>query len=161
MAGFTGAARAALWRVCALLVLLGGASLAADNPFLPAQDPVPLLAAIDKERPAFVPPAGVTGISVPHHLLDVWPLEKSAAVAEYQARARAAIVEIHGRGRLPILVGGSGLYLRGALDDLEFPGEDAAVRAGLYAAPPAHGPSITLICGMTPDALVLRWKIPP
>lgn len=36
-----------------------------------------------------------------------------------------------------------------------------SVRAGLYAAPPAHGPSITLICGMTPDARVLRWKMPP
>ncbi len=36
-----------------------------------------------------------------------------------------------------------------------------SVSAGEYAAPPAHGPSITLICGMTPDALVLRRKIPP
>jgi tRNA dimethylallyltransferase len=77
---------------------------------------------------------------VPHHLLDVWPLAKSAAVAEYQTRARAAIVEIHGRGRMPILVGGSGLYLRGALDDLEFPGENAAIRAGLYAALEEIGP---------------------
>ena len=48
--------------------------------------------------------------------------------------ARDAIAEIHGRGRRPILVGGSGLYLRGALDDLEFPGESPAIRAGLYAA---------------------------
>jgi AmmeMemoRadiSam system protein B len=58
--------------VAALLLLLGsatGGSSAADNPFLPAQDPVPLLAAIDKEQPAFTPPAGVTGITVPHHLL--------------------------------------------------------------------------------------------
>ena len=77
---------------------------------------------------------------VPHHLLDVWPLAKSAAVAEYQTRARAAITEIHGRGRVPILVGGSGLYLRGALDDLEFPGENAAIRAGLYAALEEIGP---------------------
>ena len=77
---------------------------------------------------------------VPHHLLDVWPLAKSAAVAEYQTRARAAIADIHGRGRLPILVGGSGLYLRGALDDLDFPGENAAIRAGLYAALDEVGP---------------------
>ena len=70
---------------------------------------------------------------VPHHLLDVWPLAKSAAVAEYQAMARAAIREIHGRGRVPLLVGGSGLYLRGALDRLEFPGESPDVRAALYA----------------------------
>ena len=77
---------------------------------------------------------------VAHHLLDVWPLDKSAAVAEYQTRARAAITEIHGRGRLPILVGGSGLYLRGALDDLKFPGENPAIRAGLYAALEEFGP---------------------
>ena len=56
---------------------------------------------------------------IEHHLLDVWPISKSAAVAEYQAMARASIAEITARGRLPIIVGGSGLYLRGALDRLE------------------------------------------
>jgi tRNA dimethylallyltransferase len=68
---------------------------------------------------------------IEHHLLDIWPLAKSAAVAEYQGLARAAIAEIQGRGRLPILVGGSGLYLRGALDRLEFPGESPPIRARL------------------------------
>lgn len=80
---------------------------------------------------AKLPPADRHG--VPHHLLDVWPIGKSAAVAEYQALARAAIAEIRGRGKLPILVGGSGLYLRGALDRLEFPGESPPIRARLYA----------------------------
>ena len=70
---------------------------------------------------------------VPHHLLDIWPISKSAAVAEYQQLARAAIAQIHDRGRLPLLVGGSGLYLRGALDRLEFPGESPQIRARLYA----------------------------
>jgi tRNA dimethylallyltransferase len=69
---------------------------------------------------------------VAHHLLDVWPISKSAAVAEYQRLAREAIAAIHARGRLPLLVGGSGLYLRGALDRLEFPGESAPVRDRLY-----------------------------
>lgn len=69
---------------------------------------------------------------VPHHLLDVWPLAKSAAVADYQQLARAAIAEIHGRGLTPIMVGGSGLYVRGALDHLEFPGESPQVRERLY-----------------------------
>jgi tRNA dimethylallyltransferase len=87
---------------------------------------------------AKVPPAERGG--VPHHLLDIWPLAKSAAVAQYQARARETIDEIAGRGRLPILVGGSGLYLRGALDRLEFPGESPAVRAGLMAALAEVGP---------------------
>jgi tRNA dimethylallyltransferase len=80
---------------------------------------------------AKLPPADRLG--VPHHLLDVWPIGKSAAVAEYQQLARAAIAEIRGRGRLPILVGGSGLYLRGVLDKLEFPGESPPIRARLYA----------------------------
>jgi tRNA dimethylallyltransferase len=70
---------------------------------------------------------------VAHHLLDVWPVTKSAAVAEYQAMARAVIDEVHNRGRLPIVVGGSGLYVRGALDRLDFPGESAPIRARLTA----------------------------
>jgi len=77
---------------------------------------------------------------IPHHLLDVWPVTKSAAVAEYQALARAEIAAIAARGAVPILVGGSGLYLRGALDHLDFPGESPAIRAGLYAALADFGP---------------------
>jgi tRNA dimethylallyltransferase len=80
---------------------------------------------------AKLPPAERRGIA--HHLLDVWPVTKSAAVAEYQALARAAIAAVHSRGRLPVLVGGSGLYLRGALDHLEFPGESPEIRARRYA----------------------------
>ncbi|MDP9092786.1 MAG: tRNA (adenosine(37)-N6)-dimethylallyltransferase MiaA [Actinomycetota bacterium] len=78
--------------------------------------------------------------AVPHHLLDVWPISKSAAVAEYQSLARTLIGQIHGRGRLPVLVGGSGLYLRGALDRLDFPGESAPVRARLYDELSETGP---------------------
>ena len=55
--------------IVAALVLWTLPGLAADNPFLPAQDPVPLAEAIEAERPGFTPPTGVTGISVPHHLL--------------------------------------------------------------------------------------------
>ncbi|MEO6015395.1 MAG: AmmeMemoRadiSam system protein B [Devosia sp.] len=51
------------------LLLICGAAQGAENPFLPAQDPAPILAAIAKEKPDFTPPTGVTGISVPHHLL--------------------------------------------------------------------------------------------
>ena len=87
---------------------------------------------------AKLPPAERGGIE--HHLLDIWPLAKSAAVAQYQALAREAIAGIHARGRVAVLVGGSGLYVRGALDRLEFPGESAAIRAGLYAALEGFGP---------------------
>ena len=78
---------------------------------------------------------------VEHHLLDIWPIPKSAAVAEYQVLARLAIAAIADRGRLPILVGGSGLYLRGALDKLDFPGESPPVRARLYRELDAVGPA--------------------
>jgi AmmeMemoRadiSam system protein B len=64
--GFTGATRAALWLLVAAFATIAGA---AENPYLPAQDPAPILAAIKKETPSFVPPSGVTGIIVPHHLL--------------------------------------------------------------------------------------------
>src|SRR5881275_2133215 len=68
---------------------------------------------------------------VPHHLLDVWDVTKAANVAEYQELARAAIDDIQARDRVPILVGGSGLYVRAALDDLNFPGTDPVLRRAL------------------------------
>src|ERR1700753_102854 len=77
---------------------------------------------------------------VPHHLLDVWPVSKSAAVAEYQQLAQAAIADSRGGGRVPILVGGSGLSLRGVLDELTFPGESAEIRSRLTAELEADGP---------------------
>jgi tRNA dimethylallyltransferase len=70
---------------------------------------------------------------VPHHLLDIWNVRQAASVATYQRLAREAIVGIHARGRVPVLAGGSGLYLRAALDHLEFPGTDPAVRDRLEA----------------------------
>jgi tRNA dimethylallyltransferase len=77
---------------------------------------------------------------VEHHLLDVWPVTKSASVSEYQTMARATIAAVHARGRVPVVVGGSGLYVRGALDRLEFPGESAPIRARLYAELDELGP---------------------
>ena len=61
-------------------------------------------------------------------------------MAEYQRLARATIGEVTGRGRVPILVGGSGLYLRAALDELDFPGTDPAVRDRLERELDRHGP---------------------
>ncbi|MDQ1745046.1 MAG: tRNA dimethylallyltransferase [Pseudonocardiales bacterium] len=79
---------------------------------------------------------------VPHHLLDIWPVTKPAAVAEYQQLARGAIADIAGRGRTPVLVGGSGLYVRAVLDPLEFPGESPAIRAALAAELAELGPAV-------------------
>ncbi|MEW2520986.1 tRNA (adenosine(37)-N6)-dimethylallyltransferase MiaA [Actinacidiphila alni] len=70
---------------------------------------------------------------VPHHLLDIWDVTQAANVADYQRLARAEIDRLHTEGRVPVLVGGSGLYVRAAIDALEFPGTDAAVRARLEA----------------------------
>lgn len=78
---------------------------------------------------------------VPHHLLDVWPVTKTASVSEYQQLARQAIDDIRARGRTPILVGGSGLYVRAAIDNLQFPGTDPLVRARLEAELARVGPA--------------------
>ncbi|MGH3659551.1 MAG: tRNA (adenosine(37)-N6)-dimethylallyltransferase MiaA, partial [Micromonosporaceae bacterium] len=76
---------------------------------------------------------------VPHHLLDIWDVTVAASVAEYQRLARARIDRLLAAGRVPVLVGGSGLYVRGAIDVMEFPGTDPAVRARLEAELAAHG----------------------
>jgi tRNA dimethylallyltransferase len=68
---------------------------------------------------------------IPHHLLDIWPVTQPASVSEYQQLAREAIDDIRGRGRTPVLVGGSGLYIRAATDNLRFPGTDPELRASL------------------------------
>ncbi|MFR9673403.1 tRNA (adenosine(37)-N6)-dimethylallyltransferase MiaA [Streptomyces sp. TR02-1] len=68
---------------------------------------------------------------VPHHLLDIWDVTAAASVAEYQRLARAEIDRLLAEGRVPVLVGGSGLYVRSAIDVMDFPGTDPAVRARL------------------------------
>ena len=65
---------------------------------------------------------------IEHHLLDVWEVSREASVADYQAMARAKIVELQARGTIPILVGGSGLYVSSVLYEFEFPGTDPALR---------------------------------
>ncbi|KLI97601.1 tRNA (adenosine(37)-N6)-dimethylallyltransferase MiaA [Streptomyces albidoflavus] len=77
---------------------------------------------------------------VPHRLLDIWPVTETASVAEYQRLARAEIDRLLAEGRTPVLVGGSGLYVRGAVDHLDFPGTDPEVRARLEEELAAHGP---------------------
>jgi tRNA dimethylallyltransferase len=78
---------------------------------------------------------------VPHHLLDLWHVRQAASVAEYRERARAEIDRLRASGTLPLLVGGSGLYVRAVLDELDFPGTDAAIRARLEDELSAVGPA--------------------
>ncbi|MGH3491515.1 MAG: tRNA (adenosine(37)-N6)-dimethylallyltransferase MiaA [Actinopolymorphaceae bacterium] len=68
---------------------------------------------------------------VRHHLIDVLDIDQTSTVAEFQGRARAAIRDCQARGVLPIVVGGSALYVRAVLDRFEFPGTDPGVRRRL------------------------------
>ena len=77
---------------------------------------------------------------VPHHLLDVWDVTRTASVAEYQVLAADVIDDIEARGRVPVLVGGSGLYIRAALGDLDFPGTDEEIRVRLESELASDGP---------------------
>lgn len=78
---------------------------------------------------------------VPHHLIDVVDPDQPLTLAEYQRLAYAAIADIHRRGRLPLLVGGTGLYVRAVLEGLRIPAAppDAALRARLEEEAAAAG----------------------
>ena len=66
---------------------------------------------------------------VTHHLLDIWDVTKTASVAEYQKLAVATVEEIMARGNVPVLVGGSMLYVQSLIDAWSFPPTDPTVRA--------------------------------
>ncbi|GFE13939.1 tRNA dimethylallyltransferase [Streptomyces glebosus] len=91
---------------------------------------------------------------VPHRLLDIWDVTRAANVAEYQRLARAEIDRLLVEGRTPVLVGGSGLYVRGAIDALDFPGTDPEVRARLEAelAELGSGPLHARLAAADPEA---------
>lgn len=79
---------------------------------------------------------------IPHHLFDVLDVTDEATVARYQPEARATITGILDRGNVPILVGGSGLYVSSVIYDFRFPGTDPELRAQLEAELVAHGPGM-------------------
>ena len=89
---------------------------------------------------AKLPPADRRGIE--HHLLDVLDVADEASVADYQVDARAAIDAIEARGRIPILVGGSGLYVSSVIYDFQFPGTDPVARERLEAELSQRGPGL-------------------
>jgi tRNA dimethylallyltransferase len=78
---------------------------------------------------------------VPHHVLDIWDVREPAAVAEYQRLARAAISGVIAAGRVPLLVGGSGLYVRAVLEEFSFPGTSEIIRARLESEISDLGPA--------------------
>ena len=79
---------------------------------------------------------------IPHHQLDTLDVDEDASVARFQESARADIDAIHARGKRAVVVGGSGLYVRGLLDRFEFPGTDPVVRARLEERAHTEGPGI-------------------
>ncbi|SEP14804.1 tRNA (adenosine(37)-N6)-dimethylallyltransferase MiaA [Trujillonella endophytica] len=91
---------------------------------------------------------------VPHHLLDLWHVREPASVAEYRQRARAEVDRLRAAGVVPLLVGGSGLYVRAVLDELDFPGTDPAVRARLEGELADVGPAAlhARLAGVDPAA---------
>src|SRR5512145_2287766 len=84
-------------------------------------------------------PTAAERARVPHHLIDVADPSESFTVQRYQRLALETIDGIRRRGRTPLLVGGSGLYVRAVVDRLEFPGTDPATRRELERAVAALG----------------------
>jgi tRNA dimethylallyltransferase len=78
---------------------------------------------------------------VAHHLVDVADPAEPFSIARFQALARRALAEVAGRGRRALLVGGSGLYFRAVVDDLDVPPTDPGTRAALASEGAAAGPA--------------------
>ena len=76
---------------------------------------------------------------IPHHLLDVLSVKQDSTVAWYQQLAREQISEIHSRNQHVVLVGGTGLYIKAVLDDLNFPDTNPDVRARLESEAEEYG----------------------
>jgi tRNA dimethylallyltransferase len=91
---------------------------------------------------------------VKHHLVDVIDANDSMSVARFQGMARDCIRGLSSQGIRPILVGGSGLYARAALDDIRFPGTDPSVRHELERRAAEDGPGLLFeeLRGKDPEA---------
>ena len=78
-------------------------------------------------------PDAAARAAVPHHLLDLVDPDEEFTLTQFQEAARAAMEAIAARGRHALLVGGTGLYLRAVVDDLDIPGRYPDVAASLEA----------------------------
>jgi tRNA dimethylallyltransferase len=76
-------------------------------------------------------PSQAERAEIPHHMVDLLDVTQTTTVAEFQELARSAIADCEARNVIPIVVGGSALYVRAIVDDFEFPGTDPAIRARL------------------------------
>jgi tRNA dimethylallyltransferase len=80
-------------------------------------------------------PTGAERDEVPHHLVDVADPDDDFSLARYVELGRAALADIESRGKRAVIVGGTGLYVRGLVDDFEVPGQWPAVREELERDP--------------------------
>lgn len=72
---------------------------------------------------------------IPHHLIGVADPSDDYTVSRFQSECQAAIADIEARGAVPLLVGGTGLYVQAVVDDLDIPGQFPEVRAELEGRP--------------------------
>jgi tRNA dimethylallyltransferase len=84
-------------------------------------------------------PSSAERAAIRHHVVDLLGVHQTTTVAEFQQLARAAIADCEARSVIPILVGGSALYVRAVVDDFRFPGTDPAIRARLESELSSEG----------------------
>ena len=91
---------------------------------------------------------------ITHHMIDVWDIDQLVTVVEFRDRAREAIETVLAAGEVPVVVGGSGLYVRAVLEELNFPGTDPQVRARWERQLERHGaPALhALLADRDPEA---------
>ena len=91
---------------------------------------------------------------ITHHMIDVWDIDQLVTVVEFRDRAREAIETVSAAGEVPVVVGGSGLYVRAVLEELNFPGTDPQVRARWERQLERHGaPALhALLADRDPEA---------
>ena len=84
-------------------------------------------------------PSELERAEIRHHMIDLFEITQTTTVAEFQQHARVAIADCRARNVIPIVVGGSALYVRAIVDDFEFPGTNPEVRARLERELSSHG----------------------
>jgi tRNA dimethylallyltransferase len=84
-------------------------------------------------------PSELERAEIRHHMIDLFEITQTTTVAEFQRHARMAIADCRARNVIPIVVGGSALYVRAIVDDFEFPGTNPEVRSRLERELSSHG----------------------
>jgi len=105
-------------------------------------------------------PSDVERAAIRHHVIDVLEVNGATTVAEFQQLARAAIADCEARSAIPIVVGGSALYVRAIVDDFRFPGTDPAIRARLESELSSEGAAQLYQRLLAADPMAARRILP-